>query len=543
MELKNKYPGVNIAVLLVSMIFCGLLSVSFGKELQWDLAGYHFYNPYAFLHQRFNTLDYWAPSAIQMYITPTLDFFSYYIIKSYSPKMCEFMLGSIHGINAALLFYISRFFLAFFVKRPIYQIIIAALAAVTGLYAPTVFPGIGAFFNDNTISLFILGFVLWWVIILKKYNECGTFSSIQIMGANLLLGVAVGCKLTEGIYVIGSFAGLVMLPLSIRDKIVMMVYSTLGISLGFILADGYWMWFLWKQYQNFFFPFFNGLFHSPYFPPVNWSEPRYLPHGMIENLFFPFYFSTGHKPTAELYFTDFRFVIVYLLFIVFALSVINQRKRIAFKPAPIIWLYIFFIFSYLAWQACFSIMRYLGVLQMLAPLVCLLLVFQITDRVIDRLFSSLLILVFILNTMHPIRMERSQHFGADYFNVKLPAFVQEQKAATVLLAYSYFAKSPRPRPNHYLIPFFPSGWRFSGIPLYRNQYEIPSGVRAFLHQSPQPVYLLAASDDMPSLYKAAKELHLQSDGACSNITSDRQQLTHETILLCPMRTIQLTSPG
>jgi hypothetical protein len=543
--LRNKLNLINLAVLVLGMLGCGLLSLSFGKELQWDLAGYHFYNPYAFLNHRINSLDYWPPSALQTYITPTFDFFSYYLIQHFSPKITEFSLGCLHGINAALIFYISRFFLAFFFKDIRFQIILAIALSFLGLYAPTVYSGIGAFFNDNTASIFVLSFVLLQIKILKKYFESGVLLKGWIVFANLLLGIAVGAKLPYGIYVIGAFAGLIFLPLTFRDKLTLFIYSALGLALGLILADGYWMWLLWKNFQNPFFPFFNAIFHSPYFPLINWQEPRYVPSGIIDTLLFPFDFSLGYKQAAELYFRDFRFAIVYVLFVLYLLSIYKEKNHVKFtnpdkvnnpdkvKSPLLTWLYVFFIFSYLPWQFYFSIIRYLGILQILAPLVCTLLVLQIFSSFNQRLFLLAAIFLFITHTMQPMGVERMRTFGSDYFNVKLPSFVGEKKTATVLLAYPYFVKYDRPKPNHYLIPFFPAAWRFSGIPFQGQQYDLPSAVRSFVQQGPKQVYLLSSADFMPYMVAAAKELGLEPQGLCGTITSDRQKLTGDRVLLCP----------
>lgn len=530
MRRNTTLSTINIIVLLLSMTLCGLLSLSFGKELQFDLAGYHFYNPYAVLHHRINTLDYWPPSVLQVFITPTLDFISYFLIQHTSPMMTEFVLGGLHGINAALIFYISRFFLAFFIDKSAYQIGLAIVCAVTGLFAPTVLPGIGGFFNDNMVSIFILSFMLYWIQILNSRN----FSSLPIIFAHMLLGIALGSKLTFGTYVIGALAATICLTINIKEKFAIIFYSTLGITIGMLLADGYWMWLLWKNFQNPFFPFFNAIFHSPYFPSINWSEPRYVPREIIQILFFPFYFSTGKMRTVEFYFSDLRFVIVYVLFILFFISLIDSKKRAAAKNIPVWWFYLFFIFTYIAWQAYFSIMRYLNVLQMLAPLLCMLLVLQLMQRTTDRFFSLLFIVVSIVNIMRPIGMERTHRFGTDYFNVKLPAFVAQHNEATVLLAYSAFVKIPSPKPNHYLIPYFPAAWRFSGIPFYPDHYEVPLEVSQFVRQGPKQVYLLASIAYMRDMYKAASTMHLRATGRCGIITSDRQRLSHETVLLCPM---------
>ncbi len=533
---ENKSPLyiIDIAVLLLSILLCGFLSLSFGKELPWDLAGYHFYNPYAYLHHRMNKMDYWPPSAIQVYITPTLDFISYYLINHCSPRVTEFILGAVHGINIVLIFYLSKFMLKFFVKDIYLQIGLAIACACLGIYAPTVYSGIGAFFNDNTISIFTLSFLLGWAFIINRYYENGSYSKTHIIIATIFLGMAAGFKLTFIIYLVGLFGSLIFLPMRMSDKLLFFLYSTFGIVVGFLITDGYWMWLLWQEYRNPFFPLFNGIFQSPFFPAINWSEPRFVPKGIIEALLFPFYIATGSKPTSDGWFTDYRFAIVYVLFMLFVAAIIDKKKFALIKCYPVWNLYLFFIFTYIFWQEYFSVMRYLNVLQMLSPLLCVMLLFQIFNRFSVRILSILAVFIFIAKTMQPMGMERAEQFGTDYFNVKLPSMVDKQTNATVLIAYAFFAKPFGPCPNHYLIPYFPANWHFSGIPFYRHHYVVPQEVRSFVQRGPKQVYLLSSASFMPVMYKAAKEMHLNPNGPCGEIKSDRQQLTNERILLCPV---------
>lgn len=533
MDTKKSNLQFNLLILFLSMLLSGLLCAYFGKELHFDLAGYHFYNPYAFLHDRFN-VDYWPASEIQVFLSPTLDFFTYYLINNVSPMATEFILGAIHGINFALIFYINRLFVSLFINEARYQVYVAGSLVILAVFSPMVFPYLGSFTNDLFVSIFVLIFVFWSLVLLKKFSETGTLSITQFIFANVILGIAVGCKLTVGTYVIGSYAALFFLPIPLKIKSKLIILSIIANSVGMVLSSGYWMWLLWQHFRNPFFPFLNGIFHSPYFPALNWLEPRYMPTNIQEWIFFPFYFSTSIKATAEFYFLDFRLLIIYLLFVLLGIVLVFKKSPPVFKTCFVQWFYLFFIFSYVTWEICFSIMRYLGTSEMLSPILIFLLVLQMSKDFIHRIEVLTTIFLFMSVTMTYTNTERVP-YGNDFFNVKLPSYVQKDTQATVLMAYSWFVKNSKPRPNHYLIPFFPKSWRFTGIPFCGVQYQIPTEVSNFVKRGPKQIYLLASSDYMPYMYKAAHELHLEASGECEVITSDRQKLMIETILLCPVQ--------
>lgn len=524
---------LNIFVMVLGILAFGFLSASSGKELSWDLAGYHYYNPYALLHGRFN-IDYWPPSSLQSYLPPTLDFFTYYLINHFNPLFIEFILGAIHGINIALLFYISRFFISEFIRKPIYQIVVAAILAFMGIYAPTVFPYIGSFSNDNTVSIFILVFVLWFLSILRTISQSGYVNSRQVFFANLILGMGVGAKLSVAPYMLGSFIALLFLPVSLQNKCKLVGYAAVGASVGFVLINGYWMAMMWQHYGNPFFPFLNGIFHSPYFPAENWREVRYMPSNMLEAIFFPFYFAAT-KRIAEFYFLDFRFAIIYILFFLAGILTLCNKSPTIFKRIDFLWFYLFFIFSYIIWEINFSVMRYLGVLQMFAALMIFLLIMQLTTDFVRRIAAVTVILMFIFISMVYTKPERFPRYGHDYFNIQLPAIVQHEAEATVILPYANYVQSDKPRPNHYLIPSLPQTWRFTAIPFEKYHYVVPIEVREFIKRGPKQVFLLSTADYMPYMYKAAHDLQLEPNGACGTIESDRQRMLKDTVLICPVK--------
>lgn len=525
---------LSLVILIAGMLLGGYLSVSFGKELQWDLAGYHFYNPFAFLNHRLGTQDFWPPSALQTFITPTLDFISYFLVRHFSPYHVEFMLGCLHGINFVLIYLIARLLLPRYIKSAALQILAALCCACMGMYSGTVFTSIGSFFNDNLASIFVLISVLLQLQVLQEYEQTSRLARKKQIMTGVMLGAAIGAKLTLMFYLVAEVIALLLLPLRFRTAMTMLMLTILGVSVGALLADGYWMYFLWQHYHNPFFPLFNGIFKSPLFAPINWSEPRYVPKTFWRALIFPFS-SVLPKSTSELYFVDFRFAITAVLCVIYLIKSILQRSLSVFKRTDIFWLLVFYVAAYMTWELNFAIMRYAAALQMLTPIIIFLLVFEIFNQLILSSAILLVILDIQLMSFYPMTMERMHEFGADFFNVKLPAQVQEIRQATVLVAYADFVREVEPKPNHYLIPFFPPAWRFSGIPFHHKQYSLPKGLQEFVDAGSKRVYLLTPIENMHEMYAAGRELGLHPAGQCQEIYSDRQKLSGDVVLLCPMR--------
>src|ERR1700730_21819 len=82
----------------------GIVSVGLGPDNYWDLRYYHLYAPWAYLHGRY--LYDIGPAQEQGFLNPTADFLLYGLISSPlndSPRIVAFIMGAVHGINAALL--------------------------------------------------------------------------------------------------------------------------------------------------------------------------------------------------------------------------------------------------------------------------------------------------------------------------------------------------------------------------------------------------------------------------------------------------------
>lgn len=210
------------------------------------------------------------------------------------------------------------------------------------------------------------------------------------------------------------------------------------------------------------------------------------------------------------------------------------RKKIFDNHLLLTWLFVFFITSYITWQSLFSIMRYAVVLDMLAPcLIYLLLILIFRDA---KFYAPAMFCcgMFIVLTMVPTVTIRSVWYGDNYFDVRLP-ILNANINSTVLVAYPAYAQFTVPRPQTYLIPFFPKQWQFIGVPFFAGKYQLSDRLRAVIQsRADQQLYLLSSEKFIPQLFMIAQQLGYTKK-ECSVITSDRQRVTHESVSLCAVR--------
>lgn len=532
----------NSFLLISSMLIAGLLSVHFGKELCWDMANYHYYNPYAYWYNRSNW-DFFPTSFIHQFINPNIDLIGFYFITHFSSWMTEFSLGAIHGINCFLLYLIARQYL------PTQGRIIPLTLSLLGMYGPTVLPGIGSFQNDNFVTLFVLTYVILQTWLIQQDLSNKRLSVYIIFLSGVILGLSLGFKFTAGIFVLGALISTLLLPVTLKTRLHWIIYLSLGCSLGFLCSAGFWLELMWQKHHNPFFPFFNNIFHSPDFPISNFRDTRFLPNNISQSLFFPFYFSWDGR-TADASFQDVRFAILYVLFIAGLIKQLFIRTEKYTMDER--WLITFFLFSYFAWQHYFSIARYLAALEMLAPLMIYLLLQHLIREPARFIIVAAMIFTFLIAMMNPIPMVRMPWYKGDFFNVQLPemvstnenayvfvpnpAFVYDNQVASKSLAQQpQLGRWPDPRPQTYLIPAFPPTWHFIGIPFWNNDPNLSPQDAATIHQilrDQKPIYLMAAQKNLDTLRQTVTQFGINKLEKCEPIYSDRQKISNQMVLLC-----------
>jgi hypothetical protein len=522
----------HIVFIFYIIILTGLISVCLGRDVNFDLLTYHYYIGYAFLNIPL-TQDFFAGS-IQSYLNPLTDVMNYLLIAHLPAKLAGFVLGAIQGVSFYWLMMIAIRFLT-----PnsswLTRIILIGAIPILALLTPNVRAEIGAIVNDLTLSnCILLGVMLIGFSLQADWSTPKGKS--YILFAGLAIGIGAGLKLTFALYFIGAWIALCVLlsfqrkseSMLLGDRIKILIWFSLGGLLGFLLTNGYWLLALWKLFHNPLFPYYNKIFKSPYFYAFNLVDSRFFPKGLLQHLFYPFYFSWKPSLVNGYNFWDFRLPVVYILLIIYLGALFFKRRnrsQTEYFNCPqqqfSRFLIIFSIISYIVWQCQFSTQRYLIVVDILSPLLIYLLVTKIFSGGVWANRIVLVIFALLALPLHHVKMARAHWGKLSFFEVKIPADIDLQKPSVVICIDPASA---------YLRPFFPRNWHFMNInidipvseKIPGSYLDLPAAnklIAPWLQPRNFNIYTIYFDTDRASVARQLAQYGLQISGSCSLITS------------------------
>ena len=144
----------------------------------------------------------------------------------------------------------------------------------------------------------------------------------------------------------------------------------LGLVGGFA-PTSWWNVFLYRHWGSPLFPFYNGIFRSPYYAPVNFRDMRFKFHSVGEFVNFLFAATVGTHKTAELEFADARMLMVAVLMLTAVTIGVLKRVgpgRVLFRDpmTPVTRTFLWFVSaSFAFWALMFAYQRYLIPLELL----------------------------------------------------------------------------------------------------------------------------------------------------------------------------------
>ena len=346
------------AVILGSLLAGALYTWFSGEDINWDWRNYHEYGAFALLNGRFD-VDV-APGGFQTFLNP-LAYLPAYLLRHYvSAPFWGVLLGAVHGLNLALIYWVSRTLLGSAASS--WALLSAFIIAAFG---PMTLSEVGTSFADILTALPIIAGV---GLILSAHEQQGNRQEIRVVVAGLLIGGAVGLKLTNSTFLIGAGTSLL---LAARPRAAMASFAA-GSVVGGLATGGAWAWTLWEQFGNPVFPFYNTIFRSPEAPLVPNVDTRFMPHGLLDAAAYPFYWLIGDHRSSEWAFRDPRFAVILVLLAVAAAMSLRRNSEL-FRTRDKQFL-LFFGVTYGFWLLTFSIHRYAIALELLAaPLIVLLL--------------------------------------------------------------------------------------------------------------------------------------------------------------------------
>jgi hypothetical protein len=341
------------AVILGSLAMGAAYTFYTGEDINWDWRNYHEYSAFAWIHGRLNQDV--APAGVQNFFNPLAYLPAYLLRHSIGAPYWGMLLGALHGLNLALIYWFTRIVLASAASGAM-----LAAAVIIAAFSPMTLSEVGTSFADILTALPViagLGLIL----------SAEAPHRARYLVAAMLIGGAVGLKLTNMVFLVGAGASL----LFAARPLMAMSYFAIGAVAGLLGTGGAWGWMLWQEFGNPVFPFYNTVFRSPEAPLDAITDVRFMPHNLWEAFAYPFYWAAGIYRSNEYPFRDPRFAIAFVLFATNAGLALLARMRVFTRRDKQFLL--FFFVAYAMWLLTFSIHRYAVVLELLtAPLVVLL---------------------------------------------------------------------------------------------------------------------------------------------------------------------------
>ena len=347
------------AIVVVCLILGAGVSVLRGQDANWDLRNYHLYIGWAALHDRLG-IDL-AAAGLQSWINPTLDIpYAWLALGplAHYPRLLAAFMGLWYGALIAVMLGIAfELYGRWPVRRRWFAAGAAAILASTGA---AVFSQAGTTFNEIQTSLLVMSSILLLVHELGRKEKS---RAVILSFAGLFLGLATGMKITSAIYIPAAAMSLIAIT-PMRRWPTCLAPLLLGSIAGLALGGGWWAYKLYETYGNPVFPFFNGIFRSPWYPPVNRFDLRFLPRGIWQKLLYPFFWLSKEKMlVAEYGFRDGRIPIAYALIVitgVLALLGRVSKKKLFHRSIdrPQGFVLAFAMISYVLLLCTTSILRY-----------------------------------------------------------------------------------------------------------------------------------------------------------------------------------------
>ena len=387
---KYKLETAQKFIFAFLMIFAVLYSMWLKNDNVYDFQNYHYYNAFAFLNNRLN-YDI-VPATVNGFFNPLLDLPLYFLVDWFNdyPVIIFGIQGLWFGLLLILVFKICSLMFDFSRPENLIYFIFVALFITTGR---AIMPQIGSSTNEiaiNAIDLWGL-YLLFKMLKFPKNQTTNTF-----IAAGFIIGCALGLKPTSVCPALVSGIMLICCADKIKNPIKnISIYALCGF-LGFMLIHGWFMWQYWQLYGNPFFPFLNGIFHSPYMDNFNYTDNKWvLPFWQTLLAPYIWYFDTEFEPEGML---GYQFLVYCTINYVFLLYLILSRKLNKFRSKNILLfaISIFLFFSFLFWQQLFAIMRYLGIIEVLFAFFSVAIVQQIAKKPVSYFILFLFFIPFVL---------------------------------------------------------------------------------------------------------------------------------------------------
>jgi hypothetical protein len=404
--------------LVACLLAAGFASVAARLDVNWDLKNYHFYNAYAFVTGRLG----WdiAPAQLQTYHNPLLDLPFYYLVQEIpSPRVIAFLMASTTGVAA---FCLLRILAAIFPRGAADRWLWIGAAFIAGMTGSMGRAVLGSTMNEWPPAMLVM---LSLAILVTSTAARGSPRTAEVAIASLLVGFAVGLKLTYGLFGVGFAISLAAFG-TVRERFLRAVLGGVFLGVGFLATYGFWGATLYREFGNPFFIYFNAIFQSPWWEPRSFFDANWGPRNALQAVFFPLYFARESILVSEVSFRDWRLATLFVLSLLAAARWLWRRRLAVHAPGGArgvrnSWqlLAVFTLASYLVWLKLFGIYRYLVPLEMLSASLIVGCVHYLVDGRNARRVLVVILVWLLVGTTRVADWGRLD-FRGPYFDVSVP---------------------------------------------------------------------------------------------------------------------------
>ena len=476
-----------VAVTILGVMTMAAYAVYLGKDANRDFRDYHYYGCYCLLNGRLG-LDIYA-AHLGQFLNPVAYLPFCWSVDHLPPVLVGILYGALAGLSLGVLYQLAWTALAGLSRRN--RMALCLLTAVAGLWSPLFLSAVGTSFTDSWAPLLVM------LGLLAVLRDAESPSWRLILAAGLALGFATGVKVVYGVYAFALF--LTLCTTFARPGLLRRLATyCAGVAAATLLVGGPWALALARRFGNPFFPFFNRIFRSPYFAPVNFPDPRWKATTVGQALEYPLHWAAENSSlSSEFPFRDLRFAFfVVLLVPVLVISlgcllrptraVANEPESL-FHPAHRRLLLWFFTLAFLTWLYTIGHMRNATTLELLCPLAIL----AVCDCLIQhRRAAQLAFAAIALLGIVWIRIPNwgRRPYGDNWFQVTIPAELRTPNTLYVM---------PDSAPSAYLAPMLPASSRFVRLvpdarPVPPDRYLGPR-IASAIHNHTGPLRILADS--------------------------------------------------
>jgi hypothetical protein len=363
------------------------LALSLGQDANGDQLYSHTLNAWAALHPH-------QDLGLMASLIPALWDVPWLLLAERAPAWVTVCyLGVLHSIAWFLSWRVAWSLLRDFERR--WRIILSVISAGFAVIAPATLSEFATTFGDLPTSIFVLAAILA-VINAPISKEIGARRAIVAGG---LLGIAFALKLTNAPFLLAGAGALALgNTASWRNRVKDWLFFCSGSVLGAAVVGGYLWIRYWQRFGNPIYPFYSGIFHSPYLDAGTGRDTRFVAKTPLDQLTLPWrMISEGGYP-SELPGRDIRWAVIAsvgLLVIAVTFGRRLQRREIKMPGShrrDIRFFAWFMILSWAIWSLQFGIPRYFISIEMLGGIALVLLLHALIASPSRVTFATVILL-------------------------------------------------------------------------------------------------------------------------------------------------------